>query len=187
MVMTFIAALLLMSGTAFDLDPAWKPVADPLAPARAGKFQCHEPDTAARTCRIMTWFGERADGRVQVWQLTALSDSPALAAELKMALTREGAGFCGVVDDAYMAGFRIVSSRAPHAVFNDKRYSILYRQAMIDALWNRKACAYAFARADDARLMEVGTVDGEFAGELMSSYIWIDAGAGYRLKARAPV
>lgn len=52
--MSLTALWLLLSGTAFDLDPAWKPVADPLAPARAGKIQCHEPDPAARTCRIMT-------------------------------------------------------------------------------------------------------------------------------------
>ncbi|MBN8846448.1 MAG: hypothetical protein J0H88_24710 [Sphingomonadales bacterium] len=183
--MSLIAALLLM--TTFDIDPAYKPVKDPLAPARAGKVQCHEPDEIARTCRIMTWFGEGADGRVQVRQLTALSDSPSIAAELKVGITREGPAFCGTVDDSYMAGFRIVSGRAPHAPLNDKRYSILYRESMIEALWGRKTCSYAFARADDAPLLEVGTVDGEFAGELMSSYIWIDPGAGWRLKARPQV
>jgi hypothetical protein len=184
--MSLIAALLLLSGPGFDLDPAYKPVKDPLAPSRAGKVQCHEPDTAAKTCRIMTWFSEGANGAVQVRQLTALSDSPALAAELKVGIAREGPAFCGVVNDAYMAGFRIVSSRAPYPAADNKRYAILYRQAMIEALWNRKACSYAYARPDDPQLLEVGTVDSQFAGELMSSYIWIDAAAGYRLKARPP-
>lgn len=185
--MTLIAALLLMSGTTFDIDPAYRPVKDQLAPARAGKVQCHEPDTLARTCRILTWFSEGANGRVQIRQLTAVSDSPALAAELRFGLTRDGPAFCAVVDETYMKGFRLVSSRAPHAVFNDKRYYILYREAMIDALWGRKTCAYAFEKPGEAMQMEVGTVDGEFAGELMSSYIWIDPGAGWRLKARPPV
>lgn len=185
--MSLIAALLLVSGTTFDIDPAYKPVRDPLADARAGKIQCHEPDTAARTCRIMTWLSDEGDGRVKVRQLTALSDSPALAAELRMAVTREGAGLCGVVNDAYMAGFRIVSSRAPYAPANDKRYAILYRETLVATLWNRKSCAYAYARPDDPLQLEVGTVDGEFAGEMMSNYIWISPGAGYRLKARPPV
>lgn len=184
--MSLIAALLLVSGTDFDIDPAYKPVKDPLAPARAGKLQCHEPDTAARTCRIMTWFSEGANDAVQVRQITALSDSPALAAELRMGITREGPAFCGVVDKAYMAGFRIVSSRAPYAAADNKRYAILYRQAMVEALWNRKTCSFAYSRPNDPRLLEIGTVDGQFAGELMSNYIWIDASAGYRLKARPP-
>ncbi len=185
--MSLIAALLLMSGTTFDIDPSYKPVADQLAPARAGKVQCHEPDMAARTCRIMAWFSEGANGRVQIRQLTALADSPSLAAELRFGLTREGPAFCGVVDESYMAGFRIVSGRAPYAPADNKRYAILYREAMIDALWNRKTCSYAFARPGDPMQLEVGTVDGEFAGELMASYIWIDPGAGWRLKARPQV
>lgn len=184
--MSMLAALLLLSGTTFDIDPAYKPVKDPLADARGGKIQCHEPDTAARTCRIMTWLSEGGSGVVQVRQLTALSDSPGIAAELRMAVTREGAGLCGVVNDAYMAGFRIVGARAPHAPLNDKRYAIRYRDAMVATLWNRKSCAYAYARPGDPLQLEVGTVDGEFAGEMMSNYIWIDANAGYRLKARAP-
>lgn len=185
--MSMLAALLLLSGPNFDLDPAYKPVGDPLAEARAGRIQCHDPDIAARTCRIMTWFSEGAGNKVQVRQLTALSDSPALAAELRMAATREGAGLCGVVGDAYMAGFRIVSSRAPHAPIADKRYSILYRDALVSTLWNRKTCSYGYAKPDDPLQLEVGTVDGQFAGEMMSNYIWIGAGAGYRLKARPQV
>lgn len=184
--MPLIAALLL-SGTSFAIDPSYKPVSDQLAPARAGKVQCHEPDPAARTCRILTWLSEGANGRVQLRQLTALADSPSLAAELRFTLTREGTAFCGVIDDSYMAGFRIVSGRAPYAPADNKRYAIRYREAMIEALWNRKTCAYAFARPGDPMQLEVGTVDGEFAGELMASYIWIDPGAGWRLKARPPV
>lgn len=182
--MSLLAALLLVSGTAFDIDPAYKPVKDQLAEARAGKIQCHDPDTAAHTCRIMAWLSEGANGRVQVRQLTALSDSPSIAAELRMAASREGAAICGVVNDAYMAGFRIVSARAPHAPLNDRRYSILYHDALVATLWNRKTCAYAYARPGEPLQIEVGTVDGEFAGEMMSNYIWISPGAGYRLKAR---
>ncbi|HEY0596779.1 hypothetical protein [Sphingopyxis sp.] len=178
--------IILLSAATFDLDPAWKPARDPLVDARAGKIQCHDADPAARTCRIMTWLGEGEGGRVQVRQLTALSDSPALAAELRMGATREGAGLCGVVNETYMASFRIVSSRAPYVPLNDKRYSILYRDALVGALWNRKTCAYAYSRAEDDLQLEVGTVDGQFAGEMMSNYIWISPGAGYRLKARVP-
>jgi hypothetical protein len=182
--MSLIAALLLISGTTFDIDPAYKPVKDQLAPARAGQIQCHDPDPAAHTCRIMTWLRQGEGTRVEIRQLTALSDSPSLAAELRMVATREGDGLCGVVDDAYMKGFRIVGGRAPHAPVNDKRYAILYRDALVATLWNRKTCAYSYTRPDDPMQLEVGTVDGAFAGEMMGQYIWISPGAGYRLKAR---
>ncbi|RYD42102.1 MAG: hypothetical protein EOP63_13865 [Sphingomonadales bacterium] len=185
--MSLLAMLLLVSGTNFDIGPAYRPVKDQLAEARAGKIQCHDPDTAARTCRIMTWLSEGANGRVQVRQLTALSDSPSLAAELRMSATREGEALCGVVNDAYMAGFRIVGGRAPYASADNKRYAILYRNELVATLWNRKSCAYAYARPGEPLHLEVGTVDGEFAGEMMSNYIWISPGAGYRLKARPRV
>ncbi|MHA4835102.1 hypothetical protein [Sphingopyxis sp. MSC1_008] len=185
--MSLLAMLLLVSGTGFDIDPAYKPVRDQLAEARAGKVQCHDPDPAARTCRIMTWLSEGAGGRVQVRQLTALSDGPSIAAELRMTATREGDALCGVVNDAYMAGFRIVSGRTPYLAAGNGRYAILYRNELVATLWNRKTCAYAYARPDDPLHLEVGTVDGEFAGEMMSNYIWIGANAGYRLKARPRV
>lgn len=181
--MSFAFALLLLAAPDFGLDPAWKPVADPLAPARAGQIQCHDPDPAARSCRVMTWFDAGVDGKVAVRQLTALPNAPAFAAEARFKLVREGAALCGTVDDAYMAGFRIVGSRAPHAPVNDKRLMLLYRQGLVEALWHRKTCAYAFARANDAMQQEVGTVDGQFAGELMGQYMWIDPKAGWRLRA----
>lgn len=185
--MPLLAALLLVSGATFDIDPAYKPVKDQLAEARAGKFQCHDPDTAARTCRIMTWLSEGAGGKVHVRQLTALSDSPSLAAELRMTATRKADALCGVVNDAYMAGFRIVSGRAPYPAADAGRYAILYRNELVATLWNRKTCAYSYAKPDDPLYLEVGTVDGEFAGEMMSNYIWIGANAGYRLKARPQI
>ena len=179
-------ALILLAGTDFGLDPAWKPLADPLAAARVGKIQCHDPDPAARTCRVMTWLDARPDGAVAVRQLTALPSSLAYAAEAKFRVTREGAALCGTVDDAYMAGFRIVASRAPYAPVNDKRLMLLYRQGLVETLWHRKICSRGFARDDDPVEQEIGTVDGEFAGELMSRYMWIDPGAGWRLKAPSP-
>lgn len=181
--MSFAFALMLFAGADFGLDPAWKPVADPLAPARAGKIQCHDPDPAARACRIMTWFEPRADGGVAVRQLTVLPNAPTLAAEARFRVTREGDGLCGTVDDSYMASFRIVGSRAPYAPVNDKRLSLLYREALVETMWKRKICSYEFSRADDAMQQEIGTVDGQFAGELMSQYLWIDPGAGWRLRA----
>lgn len=181
--MSLTLAMMLLGGTDFGLDPAWKPVADPLAPARAGKIQCHDPDPAARTCRMMTWLDAGSDGVVAVRQLTALSNGPAYAAEARFRVRSEGAALCGTIDDNYMAGFRIVSSRAPYAPVNDKRLTLLYREALVATVWERKVCSYEFRRADDEMRQEIGTIDGAFAGELMSQYLWIDPKAGWRLKA----
>lgn len=183
--MPLAAALLLLSGSAFDLDPMWKPVADPLAPARAGKVQCHEPDPGARTCRIMTWYSVRADGVAEMRSVTALSNEMGLAAEARMTLRPERGGLCGVVDATHMASYRIVQMRAPHAVVKNDRLFIRYRDEMIAALWGRKHCAFNFARAGDDIRLDVSTVDGQFAGELMAEFLWVSPGAGWRLKASA--
>ncbi len=181
--MSFAAALLLLSGSAFDLDPMWKPLADPLAPARAGKIQCHEPDLEARTCRIMTWYSVRADGAAQMRSVTALSNEMGLAAEARMELRPEGGGMCGIVNDTHMASYRIVQLRAPHAAVKNDRLFIRYREELIAALWNRKHCAFNFSRADDDMRLDVSTVDGQFAGEMMAQFVWVSPGAGWRLKA----
>lgn len=183
--MSFAAALLLLSGSAFDLDPMWKPVADPLAPARAGKVQCHEPDPEARTCRIMTWYSVQADGRAQMRSVSALSDEMALAVEARMTLRPEKGGMCGTVNDAHMASYRIVQMRAPHAPVKNDRLFIRYREELVGALWNRTHCAFNFARAADDMRLDVSTVDGEFAGEMMAQFLWVAPGAGWRLKASA--
>lgn len=184
--MSLTALWLLLSGTAFDLDPAWKPVADPLAPARAGKIQCHEPDPAARTCRIMTWYEVRADGRARSRSISAINDEMGIAAEARMDLTPEGGGMCGTVDDAYMASYRLVRNRAPFAAVDNKQLTILYREGLLAALWNRKHCAFNFARDADDIGLDVSTVDGQFAGEMMGQFSWVDPKAGYRLKASTP-
>lgn len=177
--------LILLSTATLELDPAWKPAADPLAPAREGKIQCHDPDSAARTCSIMTWYIVRPDGSAQSRSVTAINDQ--LAAEARMEIKRVGGGMCGVVDETYMRSFHIVQSRAPHAAVNNKNLTLLYREALVEALWNRTHCAFNYTRdADDVRL-DVSTVDGQFAGELMAEFIWISPGAGYRLKARSAV
>lgn len=181
--MSLTLAMMLLGGTDFGLDPAWKPLADPIAGAAGGKIQCTEPDPAARTCRGMTWYSSRADGRVDVRQVSVLDNMPAYAAELRFSLDREGAALCTTIDDGYKAGFRVVSSRAPYAPINDRRIYLLFREALIEAMAGREVCGYAFARAGDPVEQGVGTVDGQLAGELMSLYSWIDPKAGWRLKA----
>ena len=49
--------------------------------------------------------------------------------------------------------------------------------------WEGNVAQEDVDRADDAMQQEIGTVDGQFAGELMSQYLWIDPGAGWRLRA----
>jgi hypothetical protein len=181
--MPFAFALMLLAGTDFGLDPAWKPVADPLAAARAGQVQCLDPDPAARTCRGMAWFDVRADGGVQVRQITILANMPAMAAEVRFPLKREGAALCGMMTEAHIANHRIVSSRAPFAPVRDEQLYLVYREALVATLLNRKLCSYHYTRDGDALGQEVGTIDGQFAGELMSLYSWIDPKAGWRLKA----
>lgn len=181
--MSLTLAMMLLGGTDFGLDPAWKPVADPLAPARAGKIQCLDPDPAARTCRGMAWFDLRGDGSVVARQIIIFNNLPAYAAEARFRVKREGAALCGTLSDAEMASHRVVSSRAPCAPARDDRIVILFREEMLATLWNRKLCSYHYERAGDDLQQEVGTVDGVFAGELMSLYSWIDPKAGWRLKA----
>jgi hypothetical protein len=180
-----ILAAILLSGTTVELDPAWKVVADPLAPVREGKIQCTTPDPARKTCSGFTWASILPDGRLRERTVHTLGNSPVYATESVTVSTLENGQFCARITMDDINNARIVRASAPHAAVNDRNLYIIFKQGMVDALLGKKYCAQVYRNSDTGDWMSVGTLDGEFAGELMILFSWISPGDGYRLKPPA--
>ena len=176
--MSILAAMLLVSGASVELDPSWKLQGDPYGPSRSGKLYCTQPDHAARTCKAISTFQIKADGNAHVVSRTGISQRLKVAAEQRNDLFAEGESYCAVFRQADIANIHLVQDRAPYAPLARKDIYLTLRNDMIATLLNHKVCAQYYLNADGEG-MQVGMIDGEFAGELMSSYSWIDAKSGY--------
>lgn len=173
----------LLSGTTVELDPAWQKIADPKSLLVSGKIQCLDPDPIQRTCRGMTWISAGPDGSVNFRSIEAFSNQHGLAFQLHGKLSWQGDAVCFELERDMLNSARLVKLSAPHARVTDPRYFIMVKEAGLDAFFNRTICGHAYRHRDTGDLLSVGTVDGEFAGELMQAFAMIDAKAGYRLLA----
>jgi hypothetical protein len=113
----------------------------------------------------------------------AISNRLGLAIQTQGSLSWQGNAVCFDFEADTIKGAQLVKLSAPHARVTDPRYYMFVKEAGLDALFNRKICGHAYRHRDTGDLLSVGTVDGEFAGELMHGFAMIDAKAGYRLRA----
>jgi hypothetical protein len=174
---------LLLSGTTVELDPAWQPVAEPKKLLSSGKIQCLEPDVARRTCLSMSWLSNLPSGETRFRTVYALSNQHGLAVQTKGTMQWEGEKTCLVLDAAALEPSFLVKLAAPHNRITDPRYFLYFKEQGIQALVNRTICGRIYHHRDTGAYLNIGTVDGEFAGEMMYNFSFIDAQSGYRLRA----
>lgn len=181
--MSLLAAMLFLSGTSVELDPAWEPMADPKTLLSSGKIQCLEPDVARRTCLSMSWINNMPSGEARYRTVYALSNQHGLAVQTTGTMRWEGSKACLVLDVAALEPSFLVKLAAPHARVTDPRFFLYFKEQGVQALINRTICGDTYRHRDTGAYLSVGTVDGEFAGELMYNFAFIDAKSGYRLRA----
>lgn len=181
--MSLLAAWLLLSGTSVELDPAWQPVADPKALFSAAKVYCSDPNPERRTCAGMTWFSAAPDGSMRHRSVEALSNQHNLAVQSTGRLRWDGDTTCFVLGEESFASAQLVTLAAPHTPVSKQRYQLYFKEERVLPLLDRTICARIYRHRDTGAYLSVGTVDAEFAGELMSSFSFIDVQSGYRLRA----
>jgi hypothetical protein len=70
---------------------------DPLAPAKAGKLWCYEPDSENRTCRSFSRFEWDAAGSIWEEDELTLSANPLVTMKVRAISTHEGVAICQVI------------------------------------------------------------------------------------------
>ncbi|CAN5469526.1 hypothetical protein BH10PSE14_BH10PSE14_27380 [soil metagenome] len=165
--------LLLLLAAALGLD-------DPLAPAAAGKLQCHSPDVANKTCKSIASYQTGTDGVIRNTARLPLANEPPVALTLVSTVTVRDGAVCGFIAASdFDRGVIDVNGQALAA---EKAQPIVAKVAAAMASFIGKEICTRYT-ANGAALMAHATIDGVAQPAFDQPVIWVDPAEGYRVKA----
>lgn len=112
---------------------------NPLAPAKAGKLWCYEPDSENKTCRSFSRF--EWDGAGSIWEEDeiAFSANPLLIMKVRGPTTIEGVSICQIIrEETFQKAVFMVDGK-PASADQDMTYRETYG-ARFAPLYGKKFC-----------------------------------------------
>lgn len=152
---------------------------DPIAPAAAGKLQCHSPDVANKTCKSIAGYQTGADGVIRNTARLPLANEPPVALTLISTVTVRDGAVCGVVTASDLEAGVIEVNGQPLAA--DKAGQIIAKVEVAMAPFLGKEICTRYT-ANGAMLLAHASIDGVAQPALDQPVIWVDPADGYRVK-----
>lgn len=157
--------------------PAPLQAADPLAPAREGREQCHTPDRAKKTCAALAGYTFEADGTIRNQAEVMLNPAPLIVMrDAEVVELRDGA-VCGPLAGFEDAVFFVDRRRADAAMAETLRARVSAAFAAVGA----EACTRYSPKGGDEWLAEV-SIDGVPRPEFNQTVIWVSPSDGYTVR-----
>lgn len=152
--------------------------ADPIAPARAGKYQCVMPNVEKRTCMGTTRY--RFDGdRYESATAMFLAPTPLITMRLRTTGTVRNGQLCETVRLAdFQAGDVMMNGKAADGATADAVKSQM--TAAVRELDGKSACS-AIKPAEGGMLLNEVSIDGAVRADLSQKFIWVSESDGYTL------
>lgn len=152
--------------------------ADPVAPARAGKYQCVVPNQEKKTCLGTTSYKITGDSYESTTQLF-LAPTPLVTMELHTKGMLKNGALCETIKLAdFQAGTVYLNGKpADDATSNAVKSQMT---AAVSALDGKSACSTIKPGADGLLLNEVA-IDGTTRDDLSQKFIWVGKADGYQL------
>lgn len=169
------------SGAAFGLGPEWRPVVDPLAEARAGKFYCDTPDHVAKTCEAGALFQFGVDGEILSAGMIPVNNEPDLAIAMPLRMWIEDGALCSHPEPADIDRIRLMMGTKLYEEPAGEKLLGLFKAEFAKMTVGKTMCKHIFT--DGARLFSVGTIDGVHQPELDGEIAWLDKDSPYDLRA----
>ncbi len=150
--------------------------ADPLAPAREGRLQCHQPDTARKTCASLAGYTFAPDGTILNQAEVMLNPAPLIVMRQEDAVVVRDGAVCGRFGAFEDAVFTVDGQLAPPAV--------------ADAIQGQIAAAFAqlgtegctrYSPQGDGWMAEV-SIDSVARPDLNQPVIWVAPSDGYTVR-----
>lgn len=167
-------SLLLLAATA-----AAGPAADPLAPAREGKYQCVVPNAEKKTCVGTTRYKLGANGAYEATTTLFLAPTPLVTMEIHTRGASKDGQTCETVKLAdFEGGTVLIDGKPADAPTSTAVKSQL--TAAVQALDGKTACS-TFKPDQGALLVNEVTIDGAARPDLSQKFIWVSEKDGYSL------
>jgi hypothetical protein len=156
--------------------PAPLQAADPLAPAREGRLQCHSPDMARKTCASLAGYTFSADGTILNQAEVLLTPSPVIVMRQEDAVVVRDGAVCGRFGGFEDAVFTLDGQPAPQVVADTIRAQL----AAAFARLGTEGCT-RYAPQGDGWRAEV-SIDGVARPDLNQPVIWVSPADGYAVR-----
>ena len=150
--------------------------ADPLAPAREGRLQCHEPDAARKTCAALAGYTFAADGTILNQSEVMLNPSPLIVMRDEEPVEIRDGAVCGPLGGFEDAVFTVDGQPADPAMAGMIRTQV---SAAFSALGTEGCTRYT--PQGEGWLAEV-SIDGAARPEFNQPVIWVSPSDGYTVR-----
>lgn len=150
-------------------------VPDPLAPAKAGRIRCIDPDRAARTCGTIVHYTLRGDGAFDAQVTGVVNREPLIILEYStFGQVRDGAVCSRIRPADFNAGKLTSNGTALSPALETNT-----RLKLIDALQPLAGHERCYRDAGAGELTVNVTIDGLLRPEMSQSAIWVLPEDGY--------
>ena len=152
--------------------------ADPLAPAKAGKLQCANPNIEKKTCLGLTRYTANPDGSFVSTTTVMVAPQPVITMEVKSAGTVKDNTLCAPIrsSDFEAASIQMDGKPADPAIAGAIRAQVV---ASIAPMAGKMGCTRE--TPDGATAKAEVTLDGVLRPELTQRVLWVKPEDGYRL------
>ena len=152
--------------------------ADPLAPARAGKLQCANPNVEKKTCMGLTSYKLNGDGSFETTTTLLIAPQPPITMEVKSTGKLVGDQFCAPIrkEDIEAATFKMDGAPLDATTAGTIRAQIL---GSVTPMLGKMGCTRE--TPDGAVLKAEVTLDGIARPELTQRVLWVKPEDGYKL------
>ncbi len=150
--------------------------ADPLAPARAGKLQCHAPNAAAKSCRSLASYTFAPDGSILNKADVLLAPQMGLIMTVTSPVAVKNGAVCGALSGIDKATFVMNGQPTDQATTDAIRQQV--GQAMAPMLGKQVCTTY---KPDGEGFIASAVIDGQPAPGGDQKVIWVAPTDGYKV------
>lgn len=154
--------------------------ADPVAPARAGQYQCVVPNREKKTCLGTTSYKIAGSSYEAVTRLF-LAPSPLITMEVRTRGTVADGKFCETVKLADFEAGTVMANGKPADAATATATAVKSQLTAVVAALDGKTICSAIKAAEDGLLLNETTVDGAARPDLGQKFIWVGEKDGYGL------
>jgi hypothetical protein len=152
--------------------------ADPLAPARAGKVQCYQPNMIRKTCHSIGAYSFEAGGKIANKAQILIPAQVPLVMTVTSPVVVRGQAVCGALRAQDFATATFTANDQPLTDESTRKLREAVAAAMTSML-GKDVCTTVVGTGDSLRAE--ASIDGVAKPELTQDMLWVAPADGYRV------